>query len=176
MTPVTDAPDPDLAAALAASCDERIQARIQAAKQRRVLQQNTRAAFAQNRAAGIRARHALREARARLTARHTLPPANPAGDPTKENTVNDLDRDQLAQDTAEYIANVLTPQAQKTHALPGVTVHYINDQRPPTDVPGIKAALLDGRVWISWICDRVTQAMRQLHGEPTGDATDLIDD
>ena len=84
--------------------------------------------------------------------------------------MTEIDRDQLAQDTAEYIASVLAPQAAEIHAYPGVTVHYANDQRPPTEVEDIKAALLDGRVWISWVCDRVTQAMRQLHGEPTGDA------
>lgn len=79
------------------------------------------------------------------------------------------DRDQLAQHTAEYIATVLMPKADAFHSGPGVTVHYADGQRPPTGVDEIKATLLDGRVWISWLDSRVTAAMRALHGEPTGD-------
>lgn len=79
-------------------------------------------------------------------------------------TETDTGRDQLAQETAEYIANVLIPQSDAVHALPGVTVNYPGGNRPPRDVPSIKAALLAGECWISWMNDRVLTAMRELHG------------
>ena len=75
-------------------------------------------------------------------------------------------RDQIAQTTAEHIA--ANPGIE-----PGVIVHYPSPERPPTDIPAIKAALLDGRIWMSWLDDHVTAAMRRLHGDPTGDATHL---
>jgi hypothetical protein len=84
--------------------------------------------------------------------------------------VTTIDRDQLAQDTAEYIATVLMPKTAETHASPYVTVHYPDGKRPQTEVADIKAHLLSGRCWISWMDDRVVVAMRALHGEPTGDA------
>lgn len=82
------------------------------------------------------------------------------------------DREVLAQETAEYIANVLMPA--HAEATSGLEVVYINGNRPPTAVEDIKQTLLDGRVFISWIDDRVNAAMRALHGEPTGDVTDLL--
>lgn len=84
--------------------------------------------------------------------------------------------DQLATNTARYIASDLKTAQTKTLTLPGVSVFYANDRRPPATVEGIKLALLDGRIWISWMDDRVTAAMRELHGEPTGDAADLAQD
>lgn len=83
-------------------------------------------------------------------------------------TMTEAERDQLAQETAEYIANVLIPATRKLNKLPGAFIHFLSDTRPPTDVAEIKAALLDGRIWISWLDgDRVEAAMHRLHGEPT---------
>jgi hypothetical protein len=98
---------------------------------------------------------------------------------SKETTVTttDTDRDRIAQETAEYIANVLIPEADRIHALPDVSVFYADDKRPPRTVPDIKAALLEGVFWISWIGnERVTAAMRALHGQPVGDAEWLVGD
>jgi hypothetical protein len=225
-------PDPELAAILRASSEQRIAAQIQAARQQAAAKQADRAAFTQNRNAGLRARHATKAARLGLIQFHdakettvttrkfntgdqvgirTIPGASGTveqvlgdaeitiywvaygveqGEPEKRGfyTADQLmddeelwqqevscwgagdsatvDRDQVAQKAAEYIANVLTPQNEKTISLPGVSVHYLDGKRPPTDVADIKAALLDGRLWISWTCDRVTAAMRALHGEP----------
>lgn len=75
-----------------------------------------------------------------------------------------IDRDRLAQETAEYIATKLIPKAEQLHTMPGVTIHYPDDQRPPTTIDEIKATLLDGRYWISWLDDRVTTAMAAIHG------------
>jgi hypothetical protein len=86
------------------------------------------------------------------------------------------DREQLAQETAEYIANVLTPKAEAAHALPGMEVFYTDGRRPPTCVAEIKATLLAGRFWISWTDDRVTAAMRALHGEPFGHSEWIVGD
>jgi hypothetical protein len=79
--------------------------------------------------------------------------------------------EQLAQETAEYIAHTLVPRSVRLASYSEITIHYPkdengNDRRPPTDVEEIKATLLDGRFWISWMDDRVTAAMRTLHGEP----------
>ena len=79
-------------------------------------------------------------------------------------TLTAVERDLLAQVTAEYIATNLT--APSGH----VQVFYVGDRRPPRTIPEIKEQLLGGHVWISWMCDQVTEAMRALHGEPTGDA------
>lgn len=79
-----------------------------------------------------------------------------------------IDHHQLARETAEYIARELTPRI--THAGEGLTVVYADDRRPPADVDEITANLLDGVLWVSWMDDRVLNAMRALHGEPTGDA------
>lgn len=77
----------------------------------------------------------------------------------------DTDRDQLAQETAEYIAHTLIPRHDERHANSAVTtVSYVDDKRPPRDVPTIKAALLEGTYWLSWCDDRVLTAMRELHG------------
>jgi len=75
----------------------------------------------------------------------------------------DADRDQLAQETAEYIAGTLIPESDRVHAFDNVTVSYPDDRRPPQDVPGIKAELLAGRFWISWMNDRVLSALRTIH-------------
>ncbi|MEH0423152.1 hypothetical protein [Streptomyces sp. B21-083] len=80
--------------------------------------------------------------------------------------MTDLDRDQLAQDTAEYIVNKLIPDTARFHGLPEVTIHYADDRRPPTTVEGVKAHLLSGGCWFSWMDDRVIAAMNTLHGEP----------
>lgn len=87
-----------------------------------------------------------------------------------------MNREELAQETAEYIANVLTPEQARVAELPGVAVHHLDDRRPPTDVLDIKYALLGGSIWISWMDDRVIDAMHALHGKPTGDVTHLIGD
>lgn len=68
------------------------------------------------------------------------------------------ERDQLAQDTAEYIANTLNPRARELHVRPAY------GKPAPTDIPTIKAALLEGTYWLSWADDRVLTAMRALHG------------
>lgn len=85
--------------------------------------------------------------------------------------MTDIDRDQLAQDTAEHIVNTLMPKTAELHAAPNAEVFYTDDRRPPSTVDGVKAHLLDGGCWISWMDDRVVAAMRALHGEPTGDAS-----
>jgi hypothetical protein len=72
--------------------------------------------------------------------------------------VTDDERDQLAQETAEHIAEHLS------HRAGGVTYHYDAAGPPPRDLAAIKAALLDGRVWLSWLDDRVFATMRELHG------------
>jgi hypothetical protein len=66
---VTDL-DPELAEKIRASVDERITAQIQAARKRIVAQRDTRAAFAENRRAGVQHRNAAREARIRLAENH----------------------------------------------------------------------------------------------------------
>lgn len=72
-------------------------------------------------------------------------------------------RDQLAQETAQYIADALIPESDRVHAFDNVTVSYPGGRRPPCDVPSIKAALLNGECWISWMNDRVLSAMRLIH-------------
>jgi hypothetical protein len=74
-------------------------------------------------------------------------------------------REQLAQQTAEYIANVLMPTYAEL--AKDVEIVYVNGKKPPTSVEEIKAMLLDGRLFISWMDDRVIAAMRTLHGNPT---------
>jgi len=75
----------------------------------------------------------------------------------------DTDRDQLAQETAEYIAGTLIPESDRVHAFDNVTVSYPGGHTPPRDVPSIKAELLAGRFWISWMNDRVLSALRTIH-------------
>jgi len=70
-------------------------------------------------------------------------------------------RDQLAQETAEYIAAMPNPQEGEGFIVVG------QDDRPRT-ISDIKAVLLAGHVWISWMDDKVIATMRALHGEPTG--------
>ncbi len=82
-----------------------------------------------------------------------------------------IERDRLAQETAEYIAATRTPPVPETPTVGnsvivgrhGSTVAL--DRRPPTAVAEIKATLLGGHVWISWMDDRVVAAMRALHDE-----------
>lgn len=71
-----------------------------------------------------------------------------------------VDRDNLAQATAEYIARELNPAAGNA----GYTF-YADDRRPPTDVEAIKAELLGGHLWISWMDDAVCAAMKAIHGQ-----------
>lgn len=73
-----------------------------------------------------------------------------------------MTRDQIAQEAAEHIVNDLNPEHERFHAHPDVTIHYLDDTRPPTDVAGVKAALLDGRYWISWMDDHLTAALKAL--------------
>ena len=75
-----------------------------------------------------------------------------------------MTKDELAQQTAEYIADVLIPAHADRAAI--IDVRYVDGNRPPHDVDEIKAALLAGRIWISWIDDRVSAAMRELHATP----------
>lgn len=79
-----------------------------------------------------------------------------------------INRNQVAQEAAEYIASKLNPAREKFEEMPGATIHYADDKRPPTSVEEIKQSLLDGNIWISWMDDRVTAAMREIHGDPTG--------
>ncbi|WP_225447373.1 hypothetical protein [Streptacidiphilus sp. PB12-B1b] len=161
--------DPALAARLRAEADARVAEQVQAARVRAADKRTVRQAFARNRDAGVQHRNAARAARVRLAEHHN----------TKETTVTttDVDRDRIAQEAAEYIANVLIPESDKTQALPGVSVYYTDDKRPPRTVADIKATLLEGRFWISWIGDeRVAAAMRAIHGQPVGDAEWLAGD
>jgi hypothetical protein len=88
---------------------------------------------------------------------------------TKETTTvtTTIDRNQLAQETAEYIAAELNPLAERVAQAPGCSIVYPNGQKPPTAVEQIKATLLDGRLWISWMDDRVFAAMRAIHSPET---------
>lgn len=63
------------------------------------------------------------------------------------------DADRLAQETAEYI--VSAGLGSSPGAIGGPA---------PTGIPEIKATLLSGRCWFSWMDDRVVAAMRALHG------------
>lgn len=67
-----------------------------------------------------------------------------------------MDRDRIAQETAEYIAAHTQP------ADDGIVIRYVGEERPPTEVADIKAALLQGKVWISWMDDVVFKSMRQM--------------
>lgn len=67
------------------------------------------------------------------------------------------ERDQLAQETAEYIAEHLsTPHGA------------VGDDDRPTDVEGIKEVLLAGDLWISWLDNRVDAAMIAMHQPASG--------
>ena len=72
-----------------------------------------------------------------------------------------MSRDELAQETAEYIATSVLPQhsVNTTDYL----VKYVGDGRPPREVSEIKATLLSGHAWLSWMDERVRNAMRRLH-------------
>lgn len=63
-------PDPELAGRLRAASEARVQAQIQAARQQAADKRASRAAFTQNRAAGLSARYAAKKTRLRLTERH----------------------------------------------------------------------------------------------------------
>jgi hypothetical protein len=63
-------PDPELAARLRASSEARVQAQIQAARQQAAGKRAGRAAFTQNRAVGLRNRHAAKAARLGLIQFH----------------------------------------------------------------------------------------------------------
>jgi hypothetical protein len=67
----------------------------------------------------------------------------------------------LARTTAEHIV---------TYLIPTNRIAWGREDMPTT-VEGVAAHLLSGRVWISWMDDRVLAAMRQLHGEPTDELT-----
>jgi len=161
---VTEQPlDPDLAAQIRAASDARIAAQVQAARARAADKRAVRDSFARSRNAGVQHRNAARAARVRLTQLHD----------SKETA----DTDRIAEETAQYIATVLIPEADRLQALPGVSVYYADEKRPPRTVADIKAALLDGVFWISWIGnERVTAAMRAIHGQPVGDAEWLVGD
>jgi hypothetical protein len=74
------------------------------------------------------------------------------------------ERDRLAQETAEHIAGRRSgPNSEGTFGT------------PPRTIPVIKGTLLDGHVWISWLDDTVTAAMRRLHGEPGSSAAFLVE-
>ena len=161
--------DPDLAAQIRAASDARIAAQVQAARARAADKREVRDAFGERRKTGVQHRNAAREARLRLTQLHD----------SKETTVSttDADRNRIAEETAQYIATVLIPEHDRLQALPGVSVYYADEKRPPRTVADIKAALLDGVFWISWIGnERVTAAMRAIHGQPVGDAEWLVGD
>jgi len=167
---VTEQPlDPDLAAQIRAASDARIAAQVQAARARAADKRAVRDSFARSRNAGVQHRNAARAARVRLTQLHD----------SKETavTTTDTDTDRIAEETAQYIATVLIPEADRLQALPGVSVYYADEKRPPRTVADIKAALLDGVFWISWIGnERVTAAMRAIHGQPVGHSEWLVGD
>lgn len=71
-------------------------------------------------------------------------------------------RDDLAQAAAEHIARDLIPAQDLQNASPWVTVSYPDDRRPPRDVGAIKAALLNGECWTSWMDDQVIVAMHAI--------------
>jgi hypothetical protein len=75
--------------------------------------------------------------------------------------LNEPERDQLAQETAEYIANTLIPSLGLDDAG-GVT---LVGPTAPRDVEEIKATLLRGHYWLSWLDDRVAGALAQLNVE-----------
>ncbi|HEY1701191.1 MAG TPA: hypothetical protein VGG75_15915 [Trebonia sp.] len=82
-------------------------------------------------------------------------------------------RDRIAQAAAEHIVNDLMPAHDRMNTESGIAV--IGEQ-PPRDIATIKAAILGGHVFISWMDDTVNDVMRQLHGDPTGDAAWLAGD
>jgi hypothetical protein len=128
--------------------DARLRAAVEATITARDRRRNERAAMNTARTYGLAQRHATKLARNRGPARTAL----------ERNT--EMDREQIAQETAEHIAAKGEQQSTDT-----VQIHYIGGDKPPTDVQGIKAALLDGRIWISWMDDTVTAAMRQIHAD-----------
>lgn len=79
---------------------------------------------------------------------------------------DNIDREKLAWETAEHIAANLIPQGTGQYV-----VRVLTDEPMPFKPDEIAATLLDGRVWISWMDDRVLAAMRQLHGQPTDQLT-----
>ncbi len=81
-------------------------------------------------------------------------------------------REQLAEATAKHILEHLLPAQDRLTDSPWVTVEYPDDRRPPRDAEGIKASLLAGECWISWMDDPVMTAMRRLHPQPTADPAD----
>lgn len=82
--------------------------------------------------------------------------------PTDQHEEPFMDREQIAQETAEYIA-AHAPAGQPTD---GIVIRYIGEQRPPTAVADIKAALLQGKVWTSWMDDIVFKSMREMGFTP----------
>lgn len=74
-------------------------------------------------------------------------------------------RFELAHQAAVHIAN-LAPKRAAFEALDGITIVHPGDQRPPTTDAEIRAELLDGNVWISWMDEYVMAIMRALHAGP----------
>lgn len=77
------------------------------------------------------------------------------------------EREQLAQETAEYIAKAFVPT--NPGGGPMIVTRSstrLADRVAPTTVDGIRTALLDGHVWSAWMDDRVISAMRELHPAP----------
>lgn len=92
-----------------------------------------------------------------------LPEVEPAADTEQR-------RDALAQATAEHIATHLID-----HVIGGMVDRIQVDGKPmPTTVPEIKATLLAGEMWLSWMSDSTVAAMRALHGE-FDSATAVVD-
>lgn len=78
----------------------------------------------------------------------------------------DIDiRFELAHQAAVHIAN-LAPKRAAFEALDGITIVHPGDHRPPTTDAEIRAELLDGNVWISWMDEYVMAIMRALHTGP----------
>lgn len=151
-----DAGEPDASEAfIAVDWQRRLQAAVEQTIARRVARRAERAEFKRRRDYGLQQRHARKLARNRALGERA----------TKTSISTDrsitMDRDQLAQNTAEYIAANLLPQ----HAVntTDYLVKYTGDARPPRDVAEIKEVLLTGDVWLSWLDDHVTDAMRRLH-------------
>jgi hypothetical protein len=77
-------------------------------------------------------------------------------------TTTTLDR--IAQSLAEHISG------RQTDPDICLTIMYPDDRRPPTGVAAIKAELLAGNLWLSWLDETVSDGlyrMREVEKETT---------
>lgn len=125
---------------IAIDWDARLRSAVQATLNARARKRDLRADLNERRNAGLAARHRNKLNHTRSTT---------------------MTRDDIAQQAAEYIASELMPR-QAELAGEGRIV-FPDNRRPPTDVPGIKAELLAGYWWVSWVNERVAAAMKAIH-------------